>query len=258
MAKIEMDISEYDIMRENKTLLEKSLENERLLQKDIEKLQEEKIKALEDAKMKVVKITKTEKREVLYNHCDEYSAYQKLCTFLGLNVKDNTHFLRSRVHYQDLIETFFVKNEYFTPTTEEITLHGLDEIKVEIRENLRKELNKEIQNKLDKAEKTLLEHTKLLESNQKLMSDNADLFKYNESLLKERQKLQSQLEIQKETITKELTESITKEEYKKVEKEITEGQIAIKIVSKIKEILGDGYRLFNKSDLLDKIINLTK
>lgn len=52
MAKITMDTSEYEALKENKTLLEKSLENERKLQEQITKLSDEKIKALEDAKMK--------------------------------------------------------------------------------------------------------------------------------------------------------------------------------------------------------------
>ena len=65
MAKIEMDISEYEIMKENKKLLEDSLNKERELQKQVEQLTKDKIKALEDAKMKVVKITKSEVTEHL-------------------------------------------------------------------------------------------------------------------------------------------------------------------------------------------------
>ena len=66
MAKIEMDISEYEAMKENKKLLENSLEKERGLQEQIKKLTDEKTKALEDAKMKVVKISKSEVTEHLF------------------------------------------------------------------------------------------------------------------------------------------------------------------------------------------------
>jgi len=59
MAKIEMDISEYDIMRENKKLLEDSILKQKELQSQINLLTQEKIKALEDAKMKVIKISKS-------------------------------------------------------------------------------------------------------------------------------------------------------------------------------------------------------
>lgn len=253
-----MDISEYDIMRENKTLLEKSLENERLLQKDIEKLQKEKIKALEDAKMKVVKITKSEKTEYVYLTNDPYESYRNLTRFLGLNPNEHSQFVKNNLSYEILIDSFFKRTTNYSPTTEEITLHGLDEIKVELRENIKKELNREIQNKLEEAEEMFSEHSKLLESNQKLISNNDDLSKYNKNLLEEKEKLESQLKTQKETIEKELRDSIIKEVSEKVEKEITEGQTSIKIVNKIKEILGDGYGLFNKSDLLDQIINLTK
>ena len=65
MAEIKMDISEYEIMKENKKLLENSLEKERELQKQIKKLTDEKVKALADAKMKVVKISRTEVTEHL-------------------------------------------------------------------------------------------------------------------------------------------------------------------------------------------------
>lgn len=45
MAKIQMDVSEYEAMKENKALLEKSLESERVLQEQIKQLTSEKIKA---------------------------------------------------------------------------------------------------------------------------------------------------------------------------------------------------------------------
>ncbi len=65
MAEIKMDISEYEIMKENKKLLENSLEKERELQEQIKKLNDEKTKVLENAKMKVVKISRTEITEHL-------------------------------------------------------------------------------------------------------------------------------------------------------------------------------------------------
>jgi hypothetical protein len=59
MGKIEMDLSEYDKMQENKRLLEASLDKERSLGDRIKELEEEKRKALEDSAHKVTKITKT-------------------------------------------------------------------------------------------------------------------------------------------------------------------------------------------------------
>ena len=44
MAKIEMDISEYDAMRENKKLLEESLKREQDLYKQLLNSQQEKLK----------------------------------------------------------------------------------------------------------------------------------------------------------------------------------------------------------------------
>ena len=54
MAEIKMDISEYEIMKENKTLLENALKREKQLNNEIKKLHEEKIQTFEDAKHKIV------------------------------------------------------------------------------------------------------------------------------------------------------------------------------------------------------------
>jgi hypothetical protein len=81
MAKIEMDISEYEIIMENKKLLEESIQRERSLNDKIEELNKEKIKALEDAKMKVIKIEKTEMTEWTLNLKDDLSIWRELWRF---------------------------------------------------------------------------------------------------------------------------------------------------------------------------------
>ena len=65
MATITMDTSEYEVLMDKMNLLEKSLEREKELQDKISELKDENIKALENSKMKVVKITKTERFEHL-------------------------------------------------------------------------------------------------------------------------------------------------------------------------------------------------
>lgn len=81
-----MDISEYEIMKENKKLFEDSLNKERELQKQIEQLTKDKINALEDAKMKVVKISKSEVTEhLLCNRSDENYVFRELLHVLGIN-----------------------------------------------------------------------------------------------------------------------------------------------------------------------------
>lgn len=70
MATVEMDLSEYDKMMENKRLLEASLEKERALGARIKELEEEKRKALEDSAHKVTKINKTVIEEIALGRVD--------------------------------------------------------------------------------------------------------------------------------------------------------------------------------------------
>lgn len=65
MAKIEMDVSEYEAMKENKKLLEDSLKRERELQDSIKKLNDEKLKAYEEAQCKIVQYVNTTTTEDL-------------------------------------------------------------------------------------------------------------------------------------------------------------------------------------------------
>ena len=63
MAEIKMDVTEYELMKDKARLLEESLKREKELNGQIAKLKDEKIQALEDAKYKVVTVTKTEHTE---------------------------------------------------------------------------------------------------------------------------------------------------------------------------------------------------
>lgn len=60
MAKIEMDVTEYDALRKNITLLEESKKETAQLNKQIDALKEEKLQVFRDMQMKVVKQTTVE------------------------------------------------------------------------------------------------------------------------------------------------------------------------------------------------------
>lgn len=60
MAKIEMDVTEYDALRKNITLLEESKKETAELNKQIDALKEEKLQVFRDVQMKVVKTTTIE------------------------------------------------------------------------------------------------------------------------------------------------------------------------------------------------------
>lgn len=167
MAKVEMDISEYEMMKENKKLLENSLEKERILQEEIKKLTDEKLKAYEDAKMKVVKTTTTEHNEYVMVKNNPHDIVRKLGSLLGINGL-NYFKTPSEFSIDNLISTFFtvVKTKSFPTTTVETV--GLNEIKEDIRKELNGEINESIKTKLEN-------YDKLLEENSNLVKENKDI-----------------------------------------------------------------------------------
>jgi predicted nuclease with TOPRIM domain len=230
MAKIEMDISEYEAMKENKKLLENSLEKERGLQEQIKKLTDEKTKALENAKMKVVKISKTEITEHLMRKKEDGYIWRELCHLLGLDYRTLPK-MPDYIHTDHLAKVFFEKTTSYSMPYEETTTHGLDEIKAEIRNDLKEKMDEETNRKIKNAETALSKNDELLKENLTLTSENNILTEKNNKLTE-----------QCDELTKKLTE-------------IEDGN---KVLSGVKDILKNGYGFWNKSELLDKIISIIK
>lgn len=188
MAKIEMDLSEYEKMQENKKLLEQSLEKERELQSKIEKLSkdnaeqlvlinEEKIKALEDAKMKVVKIRKIENRDYIRLKRSPLDMLERLRTFFYNERFTNGPSTHNVV--EQLIDSCFEITQTISgPDVEDITIHGLDEVKQE----LRAELASGYEALIEKANEKEKLFAKLIEEKQVAESERAMYGEANEKL----------------------------------------------------------------------------
>lgn len=231
MAKIEMDISEYEIMKENKKLLEESLNKERELQKQVEQLTNDKIKALEDAKMKVVKITKSEVTEhLLRKRVDETYVFRELLQVLGIDYRYLQH-KPDFIHIDYLQNIFFEKVKSFSMPVEEIITCGLDEIKAEIREELKAKMDDDIKRKIQNAETALTKNDELLKENKTLTNDNNLLIEKNKKLTE-----------QCDELTKKLTD-------------IENGN---ETLGKIKDLVKNGYGVWNKSKIINSIISLVK
>lgn len=229
MAKITMDTSEYEVMKENKKLLENSLEKERSLQEEIKKLNEEKLKALEDAKMKIVKISKTERTDFVMKRRDDHEVWGRLFQVLGVSYHTRVHEWMS---VDSLIEAFFQRGTSIShPPVTEVTTHGLDEIKAEIREELKREMDTDIKDKLETAGIALSQHSGL-------MSRNSDLVRENDELKKN---------------IKGLTE-IGNSMNREIDRIYKENRT----INEIQGLLHNGYTFWNKSKILDKIISLIK
>ena len=230
MAKIEMDISEYEAMKENKKLLENSLEKERGLQDQIKKLTDEKTKALEDAKMKVVKISKSEVTEHLLRKREDTYIWRELWHLLGLDYRGLPK-MPDYIHTDHLVKVFFEKSTSHSMPYEETTTHGLDEIKAEIRNDLKAKMDDDTNRKIKNAETALSKNDEVLKENKTLTTDNSSLTEKNKKLTE-----------QCDELTKKLTD-------------IENGN---ETLGKVKDTLKNGYGFWNKSKLLDKIISIIK
>lgn len=235
MAKIEMDISEYEAMKENKKLLENSLEKERGLQEQIKKLTDEKTKALEDAKMKVVKISKSEVTEHLLRKREDTHIWRELWHLMGIDYRELPK-MPKFIHTDHLSNVFFEKVTSYLMPYEETTTHGLDEIKAEIRNDLKAKMDEETKRKIENAEVALSKNNELLKDNKTLTADNSYLTEKNKKLTEQCDELTKQCD--------ELT------------KKLTDFEDANDTLNKVREVLKSGYGFWNKSELLDRVMTL--
>lgn len=235
MAKIEMDISEYEAMKENKKLLENSLEKERKLQEEVKRLSDEKVKALEDAKMKVVKVKKIVNEDFLIKKKPDSESVRRFLNILGfgtgyVNAVDIDDALNC-ISHRNLQDIFFEKVHSTSEGFESVTTHGLDDITAEIR--------KEINDSIDSKTKSKLEEfDKLSQKNSEYLKRIEDLEKTNSNLDKENNKL-----------SKSLTEALKKAD------ELDENS---RKFYRVKNALKNGYGFWGKANLLEELIEIVK
>jgi len=237
-----MDLTEFDAMRETKKLLQESLEKERSLSKEIEKLTQEKVKALEDAKMKVVKVTRIENHDIIFQKSSDETIIQNVSRLLGVSshkVRDSVMF--GNRHYPDpmnmggsffngMINTFFERRKSTScPHKEETTVVGLDEVKKEIREELNAQMEQTTKRKLD-------DYDRLSKSEHEFSKRVRELSESNEELLTENLRMA-------EEIAK--TQATTKEQIENSDK-----------YTKVRDVLKNGYSIFNYSAILSYITKL--
>ena len=191
MATITMDTSEYEVLMDKINLLEKSLEREKELQDKISELKDENIKALENSKMKVVKITKTDHSEhLLRRRIDSYT-YSRIRS-LFCNFQPEYPNSTEMFDYDKLEDLLFTRTHTHSFPQETITTHGLDEVK----EELRKELDDEIKQKLEIADQKIKESYKI----------NNELSETKMELSKTKKQLDNEIEYNKkaaDTITEQ-------------------------------------------------------
>jgi len=179
MAKIEMDVSEYEIMNENKRLLEESLKNERELRDKISILEKEKQKTLENAQKKIVKTIVIKKQEVALVSKDSKTIWNNVLKdfsiFMDYNFHTNLN-IRDSYFGQQFVNAFFDKQVIVDESETQTAFVGLNETKEEIKKQLLKEIQKEIIDKANSYDSLYSENKRLADTNV-MLRKSVDNFK---------------------------------------------------------------------------------
>jgi hypothetical protein len=165
MAKIEMDVSEYEAMKEVKKLLEDSLEKERGLSEEIKTLQQEKLDALDKAKHQVVKIVKTSSEEYIYKKVPRMGGdiTYSLITALDNVIRDLKSGRRNSDDVLDhLQDRLFEKTKVEGPEIVHYeTSQSITDLKADERRKAKIYLKEEYEEKIEEAEKAISKHRQI-------------------------------------------------------------------------------------------------
>lgn len=204
MAKIEMDMSEYEAIKKCETLLEESLKREKETQIELKKLTDEKLKILEESKMKVTKTSRIIKTEQLLVKRDDHQIFHNLLVHLNIPYGQISSLMNNTLYISidRLIDIFFTKHTTESTCDSVTQMVGLDDIKIELRNELKEQLDSDIKSKLKNANELLLEKPSLIEELRDLKSDNERLEKLSNLLTDDVKKLGKKINTQENTISK--------------------------------------------------------
>ncbi len=198
MAQIKMDVSEYEALKENKRLLENSLQKERELTKQIEILSSEKLRAYEEAKMKVVITKRTEHTEHIlrpYNILESNDLPYFLSSY-GLMVSH-----AEAIEFITKVAQKMLKKETVqSPAKVETTLHGLDEVTAMLKKDIEAEISEETQAKLERLNTMDKKFHELMVSYNDLDDTNKLLRNSNIGLINTAKMLKSEIKANREVV----------------------------------------------------------
>jgi hypothetical protein len=236
MATVTMDTSEYELMMKYKSQLESSLKKERELSEEIKKLNDEKIQALENARMKVVKVNRTTRRDYLLVKKEPSDIYLTLKRMINDPYLDYSTF----GYLKNIQSAFYETQTSETNDNEYTECIGVDEFKEELREELKSKLDSEVKIKLKDYESNQSKIDSLLKENK----EHSETITTLQSSVKALEKMCSDYSKNEQSLLKEIKEH---------ENSNTE---AVEKLSKVKDILKDGYDFFGRGKLLDSIISV--
>lgn len=241
MAKIEMDVSEYEAMKEVKKLLEDSLEKERGLSEEIKTLQQEKLEALDKAKHQVVKIVKTSSEEYIYKKVPR--AMGDITHSLTFELENVVHDLKSgRRDSNDVLDrlqsALFEKTKIEGPERVHYeTSQSITDLKADERRKAKIYLKEEYEEKIEEAEEAISKHRQIAILYDELRTESVLDSERTRDLKEEVEDWKGQVEIL-EKYTHDVCDDVVARD------------------RHINTILGEGYGLFSNKLKIEKIKKL--
>lgn len=143
MAKIEMDISEYEKMKKIETLLEKSLADKEELHLQISRLTEEKLDILKSNEKNVTITTVNSVHESIYTYHSPEEIIRRVKDYLN---GDRVVKMQSSVmgDFHGMLDMFFQRTKHKSEGETTVTRQGLDEHLVILKKEVESELEGKI------------------------------------------------------------------------------------------------------------------
>lgn len=210
MAKIEMDVSEYEAMKKVETLLQESLEREKKQADTIQQLNQEKIAALEQNENKITKIsTKRVIQQALIPSTDGGTRLNNVLSSWGIPVYGMDFFGSQNHHVRELANALFEIKESEIIEDPIITLQGMQESRTEIEEVIKGRIDQETKDSLARGQKAAEELEKTKTQLDRALSkldysdkSNKQLSKQVDKLLAKRENLEKKIEETEKLLSK--------------------------------------------------------
>lgn len=173
MAKIEMDVTEYEALKQIEKDLRKSLDKQEEMYTEINRLKQEKFEALEKAsKMVVIRKGIVKRQFRVMDYVDARKAYDILHQHFGIGGYKS--YLDHGDATETVIRTFSRIEEVVSEEEPSITYKGFEEVKEEVRKEYRKELEKSGIKELELDNATLKSDNAKLRSEVNVFRDAKD------------------------------------------------------------------------------------
>jgi len=221
MSKVEMDLSEYNQMLENKRLLEDVNKKLETAYKDNKELQQEKVDVLKANEHNVTIVSKKRLFQSVYTDRPEYEIRRRLEELFGGKMEYGVIMGGPNAYSKAFLGCLYKFEDHTSEIEGEEKVYSvkLDQMKKEIRDKEKEKLDKEVKSKLAENGKLSLKVTELLGQIKELENQKKVDFDIHENILEAHRKTYQDLTTEKEEQSKEFKnkEKLFKSEMKYIE-----------------------------------------